>query len=437
MFLLPANDRKEYRLEGRLIGHKNAINCLSISIKGTLLASGGSDGMRIWDLKKRLQLPMPCHIVGLQNPANPVTCTCWITHQEVTHETLCYGTGLGFIGIWQQHGQGLEDFDTKISRRIGTGKEIMCLTYDHAGNDTRIATGTCDKHVQVWTFDFKGPLVPIFSIELSTTIPHMIHFNHTASRNILVFGMYNRDIHSLQGMDGVIIATHNAGPLMHISVDITQTVFLIDNVMNGFSLHRLDDGACIRTYNTNPVKTFPKQVAFGENMDIVVGGSNTGVIYVFDKNTTDIMSKRAASNDDAPIPKHFRIDDGTQTAPLADECAWGILEQFLTTDMTDGNDNLALKNLCAVKAKHIHLASYTSNNSSMADRQLSTACIQSSHRPAKLKNPYLDLAAEEADEYEDEEDVENDNDDDDGPSSWKVTFLASIILGRQVCCGHK
>jgi hypothetical protein len=67
-------------------------------------------------------------------------------------------------------------------------------------------------------------------------------------------------------------------------VDITQTVFLIDNVMNGFSLHRLDDGACIRTYNTNPVKTFPKQVAFGENMDIVVGGSNTGVIYVFDKN---------------------------------------------------------------------------------------------------------------------------------------------------------
>jgi len=209
MFLLPANDRKEYRLEGRLIGHKNAINCLSISIKGTLLASGGelcdspttrltsgpgSDGMRIWDLKKRLQLPTPCHIVGLQNPANPVTCTCWITRQEVTHETLCYGTGLGFIGIWQQHGQGLEDFDTKISRRIGTGKEIMCLTYDHAGNDTRIATGTCDKHVQVWTFDFKGPLVPIFSIELSTTIPHMIHFNHTASRNILVFGMYNRDM---------------------------------------------------------------------------------------------------------------------------------------------------------------------------------------------------------------------------------------------------
>lgn len=66
-------------------------------------------------------------------------------------------------------------------------------------------------------------------------------------------------------------------------MDIAQTLFLIDNVVNRFSLHRLDDGACIRTYNTNPVKTFPKQVVFGENTDVVVGGSDTGVIYVFDK----------------------------------------------------------------------------------------------------------------------------------------------------------
>lgn len=73
-------------------------------------------------------------------------------------------------------------------------------------------------------------------------------------------------------------------PSGHASVDIAQTLFLIDNVVNGFSLHRLDDAACIRTYNTNPVKTFPKQVVFGEKTDIVVGGSDAGVVYVFDKN---------------------------------------------------------------------------------------------------------------------------------------------------------
>jgi hypothetical protein len=70
----------------------------------------------------------------------------------------------------------------------------------------------------------------------------------------------------------------------HASVDNAQTLFLIDNVTNGFSLHRLDDAVCIRSYNTNPIKTFPKQVVFGEKTDVVVGGSDAGVIYVFDKN---------------------------------------------------------------------------------------------------------------------------------------------------------
>ncbi|KAG1826395.1 WD40-repeat-containing domain protein [Suillus variegatus] len=285
MFFIPTKDGKEYRLEGCLIGHKNAINSLTISSNGSLLASVGLDGMRIWDLKWRLQLPSPHQNMGLQNPVNHVTCACWITCQEATHETLCYGTGLGFIGIWQQQGEGIEDFDAKVSRRIGTGKEIMCITYDHARDDTCIATGTRDKHVQVWSFDFKGPLIPIFSIELNSTIPCTINFNCTANRNLLVFGMYDGEVHVLQGTDGVIIATNNARPLIrHASVDNAQTLFLIDNVMNGFSLHQLDDAMCIRSYNTNPVKTFPKQVVFGEKTDMVVGGSDAGVIYVFDKN---------------------------------------------------------------------------------------------------------------------------------------------------------
>ncbi|KAG2335430.1 WD40 repeat-like protein, partial [Suillus weaverae] len=213
--LFLSNDCKEYRLEGRLVGHKNAINCLAVSHNGNTLASGvpGSDGMRIWDLKRRVQLPTPRQTPAIQNPADPVTCACWITRQEATRETLCYGTGLGFICIWQQQGQGLEDFNAKVSRRIGTGKEIMCLTYDHTGDDTRIASGTRDKRVQVWTYDFKGPLVPVFSIELSTTIPRSVNFNRTASRNLLVFGMYDGEIHTLRGSDGVVIATNKAGPM--------------------------------------------------------------------------------------------------------------------------------------------------------------------------------------------------------------------------------
>jgi hypothetical protein len=71
-------------------------------------------------------------------------------------------------------------------------------------------------------------------------------------------------------------------------MDAPQTLFLIDNVMNRFSLHQLEDGACLRTYNTNPVKTFPKQVVFGEQATLVVRGSDTGRIHIFDKNEGSI-----------------------------------------------------------------------------------------------------------------------------------------------------
>ncbi|KAG1901790.1 WD40-repeat-containing domain protein [Suillus fuscotomentosus] len=243
-----------------LVGHKNTINCLAVSRNGNMLASRGCDGMRIWDLKRRVQLPTPPQTPAVRNPADPVTCACWITRHEATRKMLCYGTRLGFIGIWHQQGEGLQDFDAKVSRRVGMGKEIMCLAYDHTGDKLEF-------------------------VELATTIPRTMNFNCTASRNILVFGMYDSEIHTLRGTDGIVITTNSAGPLIgYASVDAAQMLFLMDNVTNGFSLHRLEDAVCICTYNTNPVKTFPKQVVFGRKATLVVGGSDTGVIYIFDKN---------------------------------------------------------------------------------------------------------------------------------------------------------
>lgn len=66
-------------------------------------------------------------------------------------------------------------------------------------------------------------------------------------------------------------------------MDPTLTFIVIDNVVNGFSLHRIEDGACIRMYDTKPEKTYPKQVAFVEGAGKVVGGGENGVVYVFDK----------------------------------------------------------------------------------------------------------------------------------------------------------
>ncbi|KAG1836146.1 hypothetical protein DFJ58DRAFT_847138 [Suillus subalutaceus] len=126
------------------------------------------------------------------------------------------------------------------------------------------------------------------------------------------------------------------------------------------------------------------------------------------------MSKRAASNDDAPITKRIRIDDGNQTALLADKHAWAILEQFLTTDMSYAQMEEAL-------SSNLEMRYFPA----MTIIQCTHSKFAQTSQTTLVKNPYLNLDAEE-DEDEDEEVEDHDHD---GPSdSWKVTSLPGSSL---------
>lgn len=49
-------------------------------------------------------------------------------------------------------------------------------------------------------------------------------------------------------------------------------------------MHHLLSGALIREFPySKPTKRWPKQVAYGENDSILVGGSDHGLVYVYDK----------------------------------------------------------------------------------------------------------------------------------------------------------
>ena len=70
------------------------------------------------------------------------------------------------------------------------------------------------------------------------------------------------------------------------TVDTQQSLLAIDNVADGFSLHRMDSLECIRTFPTGtPAKRVVKHVTFAEGGEVVVGGSDHGMAYVFDRNT--------------------------------------------------------------------------------------------------------------------------------------------------------
>lgn len=68
-------------------------------------------------------------------------------------------------------------------------------------------------------------------------------------------------------------------------------VFVVDNATDGFTLYRLEGkGEPIRTFVTAlPSLSVPKQVAFGEEGKVVVGGSDNGLAYIFDRKTGQVL----------------------------------------------------------------------------------------------------------------------------------------------------
>jgi hypothetical protein len=75
-----------------------------------------------------------------------------------------------------------------------------------------------------------------------------------------------------------------------VSVNIRRNVFVLDNAVSGFDLYQLDNGAFIRTFRTaTGDKRLPRQVAFLEEAGTVVGGSDHGVVYVFDRRSGNLL----------------------------------------------------------------------------------------------------------------------------------------------------
>lgn len=65
---------------------------------------------------------------------------------------------------------------------------------------------------------------------------------------------------------------------------------MVDNGIDRFNLHQLDSGVRLRTFPTGtPEKKLPKQVAFGENGKVIVGGSDHSSVYVFERDTGAIV----------------------------------------------------------------------------------------------------------------------------------------------------
>ncbi|KAF9523950.1 WD40-repeat-containing domain protein [Crepidotus variabilis] len=275
-----------------LHGHTGQVVSLAISPSGELLASGGTDGVKVWNLSTGKEIPTP------QQPLQErgqVSCVYWITRRNESFDTLCYGNALGYL-VFLQHRPTEQRFESVCSARIARGGEILSMTAeDLGGGSTRIATGTRDKCVQVWTFDSSArKLLSVHSSAFSQEkdiIPKSLAFDGNESKDLCVFGLYDGGLHKYGGEDGKWLLTHQLGSKIgNAAINSDHRLCVIDNVGNGFDLYKLDTGNFVRTFvMKEPIKTYPKGVAFAHRGHAVVGGSDHGCVYIFDRKSGNVL----------------------------------------------------------------------------------------------------------------------------------------------------
>jgi hypothetical protein len=91
-------------------------------------------------------------------------------------------------------------------------------------------------------------------------------------------------------------------------VNLEHRICVIDNVSNGFDIYRLDSGQFVRTLVTRePIRTYPKGVAFANNGQAIIGGSDHGNVYIFERRSGCLLGKLAHARNDGVQTIEVRI----------------------------------------------------------------------------------------------------------------------------------
>ncbi|KAI0652702.1 WD40 repeat-like protein [Trametes meyenii] len=282
LFDLFSSTRSRYWVLNTFHGHTKSVYSLDFSIDGRYLASGGGDGMKLWDLKSNTSLRYPQHRAAL----GPVSQVLWIpTRSRIP--SVCYGTGLGHICMWAQNAKG-SAFMEVFTKRLGGGAEILGLAYEVLSpTDTRILVTDRSGFVGVYSWDGRAELLPVFTTRLVNAVPISASFANSKCRKVYVFGLHDGTMYKLSGTDGKILTSKNlSDKIGHASVAAKEQLVVVDNVGSGFNVWDLNPETHQRTFPTGqPTRFLPRQVAFVDDARAIVGGSDHGAVYVFERKT--------------------------------------------------------------------------------------------------------------------------------------------------------
>ncbi|KAI5997647.1 hypothetical protein F5J12DRAFT_785109 [Pisolithus orientalis] len=135
-----------------------------------LLLAVGTEGVKLWNLKTQKELTLVTHLES----HGIISCAIWMKVKQAPAETLCYGTGMGYL-IFMRSNTLDKHFQEICARQLGSGSEITCVAWDITQDDI----------VQVLSLSMSSQLQLVFAVHLDSAVPKSIAFGKNGSIYVL------------------------------------------------------------------------------------------------------------------------------------------------------------------------------------------------------------------------------------------------------------
>ncbi|KAJ7817325.1 hypothetical protein B0H13DRAFT_1923009 [Mycena leptocephala] len=300
--------------------HPGSVLTLAVTEDGKILASGGSQGTRLWNVADMsvIQRPSGAGIRGATLVA------IWACQADEAHDVLYAGTQNGYFFCWRQQ-DGL--FEETFVIQMPDPGEITAMAFDSTNN--RLCLCSRNDMVQSWTIS-KDPLTGkwmptnIFSRRFPRLAPQAITFaafDNSQDRDIIVLGFHNSGpIYTIRGKQGKPRQTgrwerrwtDHREPSGDAAFNWRDGVFCLDDPTSGPALFRLSDQMKSKIYEIDRTRKNgrPRKVRFGEHGSTLVCGSDHGCVYVFDTRSGErIATLSVGSTEWVQVVATTEVDD--------------------------------------------------------------------------------------------------------------------------------
>ncbi|KAF8735549.1 hypothetical protein AX14_001869 [Amanita brunnescens Koide BX004] len=237
-----AQARHGYTLLGRLDGHSGAVNCLSFTRDGMLLASSGDDeAVRIWDIEALAPLQV---IRDPDGNWGQITCVNWLGGSAEERNMLCFGTGRGFVAIFQASGNSTEMGEASIMRAFDWGDSTEAMAFEPAIK--RLLVSSHYGKIRMYSVEANGNLSASWESSMRDEIPRSLLFLEN-SRDAAVFGLEKGSVVYLSADTGAEKSIQSLRPGIGNAIICPKgRNVVVDNLTEGFDIYSTNRMVIVR-----------------------------------------------------------------------------------------------------------------------------------------------------------------------------------------------